>query len=295
MYRGRHLRGFKIPGGGYYVPGVGYYAPLYADITTRYIGQLASGVNATGYNLTMSGGQPATGKVQTIWIADTVGSGGSAPDPSSVSGNGLTYTRLTAVSFASGTIGVRLSMWYAMGTTTGTGVITVSYPSTVTSCVAVAAELNGVSASGINGINAFGNVAGSTNGGASHAAGAFTTSLTYLGGSANRPMVAVSDMVAGIDWSSLSGWSGIDNRFQSSPANNIAVFWRSDLADTTVGATHATASNVGLIAIELVAATVAGAGKFIPEATFPSPMRGLGSGLSMHARRRVYSLGALRV
>lgn len=243
--------------GGLLVPDRGQRSePLYADIGRSRTGFFANGVNATSYNFGTLEAQPTTGLLQTVLLTNTVGASQTAPNPTSVTGNGLTYTLAASGSFQSGTIGVRMTIWRAMGTTTGSGTITVSFGATQTSCCGLSFQWSGTDTSGTNGSGSIGSTTGASN---TLAAGAFTTTLTYSGGSANRPMVLVTSMVAGNDWTALTGWIGGDQVNQASPANNIASFWRSDLADTTVGATHATTSAVGMLAVELVAAATAGA------------------------------------
>lgn len=197
---------------------------------------------------------PAANRVQLLFVAS--GLVGAAVAPTTVTGNGMTWTLVASQPTANNN--VCLSVWRALSATPGAGAITMNFPVAHTGCGWKLLEANGASQAGSGGSGMI--RAGSlVTGNSTSSAPALTLPTgTVIAGDGvicgiNYNAAATQTLTAGSGFAKLGG-ADVDT--SGSPAQLLSVEWATP-GSPTVGWTTSNSNNKSLIAFEVVGASVA--------------------------------------
>lgn len=169
----------------------------------------------------------------------------SAPVPTGIAGNGLTYTAIGNVNFHTSNAR-RVSLWRAMGTGLSAGIATITFPGAQTSANWAVIECTGVDTSGTNGSGAVVQFDTST----AAAAVTITNTLAALASAESAHVCVTATSINGAQGDDAQ-FDGLSDQAIGTGANSLSTQWAINETDctTTMGS-----SNVGSISIEVAIA-----------------------------------------
>jgi len=206
--------------------------------------------NATVY--TTGSWTPPQNALLVLYICNAA----TTDDPSSVVGNGVTWSKKASVNDGSGS---RVGLWVAdSGVAPTAGVITVTFAAQQGGCSLLVFALTGVDLSG----GALAAVVQAPSNSGSATSGSVT--LAAAGSSNNRPIVCFLHRANELT-TPRAAWSEIGDGSYSGPLRGTETQWRSDAFETTASATWASNVNWAGLAGEIKAGTP-------PVVLTPSPL-----------------------
>lgn len=177
------------------------------------------------------------------WIVNTHGT--SAPAPSSVTGNGLTWSQIITKASAAGTI--RGSLYWALGASPSNGALSAAFSGNQTGAAIHVFELAGADTSGTI-------VQSASN--AAAAAGSVTVTLSAFG-SANNATVACFGGLRNVGINPDSGFTEIYDNGYATPATEAESGWKNAEDTSITGAWSAGTADIVGVACEVKLATAA--------------------------------------
>lgn len=166
-------------------------------IAFRAIGSNASTVAASAYATTAAN----TISQNTLALTFVVSSLASATDPTSVTGCGLTWTKVTSTNYNAG--GQRISLWRSMtNATTPSGTITANFSGNQTGCNIRVVELSDVDTSGSGGSGAILQTVLATNATANP-----SITMAAFTGTRNAGVAFFANVANGFAGSPKAGWT----------------------------------------------------------------------------------------
>jgi hypothetical protein len=186
----------------------------------------------------------------------------NATDPSGVSGNGITYSRLASRNNTT-SFGLNTSIWRGMSASPSAGAITITYPNTQDLFIWSVFELAGINTGGTNGSSAV-NSNTATNQDITGTLTSLTATLAAFGSANNGAISAqINAKVAGTLATATpdTGWSEIHDLALNSGSFDFALEtqWRAS-NDTSATQTWSVAGAIQVVAAEIVAASTFSAG-----------------------------------
>lgn len=208
----------------------------------------------TTTNYTTASQSPTSGRIvyMAVQSFQVSGNEANASAPSSLSGNGLTWTKVTED--VDTTVGLAFSVWRALASSPSAGAVTINHAGTKANCGWASVEVSGADTSGTNAANSVvqsataKNTSGTT---LTTTLAAFSSSLNgalsfhrWIGGGAT-PATATPDT----GWTELQDTGGTDTPLSLS----IESQWRAD-NDTTAAVTWSLTGAMQSIALEIKSA-----------------------------------------
>ena len=221
---------------------------------------LTSGSSGTnGTSVSTASVSPTANRLVIVAVFGGAATPTNATDPTSVSGAGLTFTKLKAQNNTT-TFGLNTSLWYAMSASPSTGAITITYPNTQDLFIWSVFELAGVNVAGGTGSNAV-NSNTASNQDISGSLTTLGTTLSAFGSSNNGAICATINARATTAATATpdTGWTEIHDLSLVSGGIAFALEtqWR-DSNDTSPSETWSAAGAIQIVAAEIVAATSSG-------------------------------------
>jgi hypothetical protein len=222
--------------------------PGQVTVTAVARGAIHSPTDASSY--AFSSITASNGRLYVVFVNTAIGSGGTAPAATSVSGAGLSFTEIEPAGgmLYSGGAGVRrLQAWRALSSGgAGTGSIAINLDGTSIGMDAVLVEFDGVDTSGTNGSGA---IAQSATNSAQNVT-SLTVSLGAFASSSNRPVAFFSHRVDEAT-TQEAGYAELDEGIHRAPLTGTGCQWNAATAETTPSASWATAADAGGFALEV--------------------------------------------
>lgn len=211
-----------------------------ASITATGLTSSYDSVDRTAYTTGSVAPGPDKLVLLTLWVRGPVG------EPTSVSGNGLTWELEEKLGF-DGAQGVNVAVYRAMGSSPTAGTITISLPATASGAAWSVVEVGGVNTTGSNGAQAIAQSVA--------ASGTGTTGTITLASfeSASNATFGAFGHNANEATTPEVGYTELHDVAGGSPLVALQTEWRPD-NDTSVSASWATSSSWRGIALELRAA-----------------------------------------
>lgn len=211
---------------------------------------LTSGTdNTTGTSFATASISPTSGRMVYIAI-ENIRTGGGGPDvPSSVTGNGLTWTQVNTIGNASAD---NLSVYRALASSPSSGAISISFGTSQAYCSWAVVEVDGADTGGTNGSNSVVQSVTAEN----LSATSLTATLSAFSDVGNGALAFHSWVVGGVSFATASpdtGWTEIHDtgNTDAGPVSYaIESQWRAD-NDTTSVATWTLTGGLHAIAMEV--------------------------------------------
>lgn len=198
---------------------------------------------------------PTANRLVLVAVLSSIAS--TPPNAPTLTGNGLTYVKITEVTFHTiASPWSRLSLWRAMGASPTTGRITIDFGAqTQGCCVWSVSEYDGINTGGTNGSGA---IVQSQIAQADASAGPLAVTLSAFGHADNATFAAFGSGLNG-SFSPNGGLTEIHDTATSSPATTLETCWSAS-NDTSPDATPNTTGDLAGIAIEIKSATATSTG-----------------------------------